>query len=117
MQLFNRLVDLDEILYGSNGIEYCLLQAYVGKVGILALPKTSCFSDAFFASLLTCLFFTLRCCLQKAIGKKQFVLQVSRYIESSIERFHDTNTRNITFTLHTTHGNIACPQLPVRETK
>jgi hypothetical protein len=25
VQLLNRLVDLDEILYGSDGIEYCLL--------------------------------------------------------------------------------------------
>jgi hypothetical protein len=24
-QLFNQLVDLDEILYGGDGIEYCLL--------------------------------------------------------------------------------------------
>jgi hypothetical protein len=41
-QLFNRLVDLNEILYGGDGIEYCLLYAYVGKVGILILPRTSC---------------------------------------------------------------------------
>jgi hypothetical protein len=32
-------VDLDEILYGGDGNEYCLLQAYVGKVGIIALPE------------------------------------------------------------------------------
>jgi hypothetical protein len=25
VQLLNRLVDLDEILYGGDGIEYCLL--------------------------------------------------------------------------------------------
>jgi hypothetical protein len=25
MQLLNRLVDLDEILYGGDGIEYCFL--------------------------------------------------------------------------------------------
>jgi hypothetical protein len=25
VQLFNRLVDLDDILYGGDGIEYCLL--------------------------------------------------------------------------------------------
>jgi hypothetical protein len=30
--LLNRLVDLDEILYGDGGIEYFLLQACVGKV-------------------------------------------------------------------------------------
>jgi len=41
VQLLNRLVDLDEILYGGDGIEYCLL--YVRKVGILVLPRTSCF--------------------------------------------------------------------------
>jgi hypothetical protein len=41
-QLLNRLVDLDEILYGGDAIEYCLLSAYVGKVGILVLPRTSC---------------------------------------------------------------------------
>jgi hypothetical protein len=40
-QLWYRLVDLDEILYG-DGIEYCLPQAYVGKVGILVLRRTSC---------------------------------------------------------------------------
>jgi hypothetical protein len=42
VQLLNRLVDLDEILYGGDGIEYCPLQVYVGKVGILVLPRTSC---------------------------------------------------------------------------
>jgi hypothetical protein len=41
VQLLNRLVDLDEILYGGDGIEYCLLQAYVGKAGVLVLPRTS----------------------------------------------------------------------------
>jgi hypothetical protein len=35
-------VDLDEILYGCDCIEYSLLEAYVGKVGILFLPITSC---------------------------------------------------------------------------
>jgi hypothetical protein len=35
-------VDLDEILYGDDGIEYCLLQAYVGKVDTLVLPRTYC---------------------------------------------------------------------------
>jgi hypothetical protein len=25
LQLLNRLVDLDEILYGGHGVEYCLL--------------------------------------------------------------------------------------------
>jgi hypothetical protein len=32
VQLLNRLVDLDDILYEGDGIEYCLLKAYVGKV-------------------------------------------------------------------------------------
>jgi hypothetical protein len=41
-QILNRLVDLDEILYGGGGIEYCLLETYVGKVGILVLPRASC---------------------------------------------------------------------------
>jgi hypothetical protein len=36
-------VDLDEIMYGGDGIEYCLLQDYAGKVGVLVLPRTSCF--------------------------------------------------------------------------
>jgi hypothetical protein len=43
VQLLSRLVELDEMLYGGDGIEYCLLYAYVGKVGILVLPRTSCF--------------------------------------------------------------------------
>jgi len=43
VQLLNRLVDLDETLYWGDSIEYCLLSAYVGKVGILVLPRTSCF--------------------------------------------------------------------------
>jgi hypothetical protein len=34
-------VDLDEILYAGDGIEYCLLYAYVGEVDILALSRTS----------------------------------------------------------------------------
>jgi hypothetical protein len=38
----NILVDLDDILYGRDDIEYCLLQAYVEKVGILVLLRTSC---------------------------------------------------------------------------
>jgi hypothetical protein len=42
VQLLNRLVDLDEILHGADGIEYCLPYVYVGKVGILVLPRTSC---------------------------------------------------------------------------
>jgi hypothetical protein len=42
VQLLNRLVDLDEILYGGDGIEYCLLLAYIGKAGILVLPRISC---------------------------------------------------------------------------
>jgi hypothetical protein len=42
VKLLNRLVNLDEILYGDNDTEYCLLQVYVGKVGILVLPRTSC---------------------------------------------------------------------------
>jgi hypothetical protein len=41
-QLLNRLVDLDEILYGGDGIEYCFLYNYVWEVGILVLPRTSC---------------------------------------------------------------------------
>jgi hypothetical protein len=36
------LVDWDEILYGGHATEYCLQLAYVGKVGILVLPRTSC---------------------------------------------------------------------------
>jgi hypothetical protein len=36
-------VDLDEFFYGGDDIEYCLLYAYVGKVGILVLPRTSCY--------------------------------------------------------------------------
>jgi hypothetical protein len=35
-------VDLDDILYGDDGIEYYLLYAYVGQVGILVLPRISC---------------------------------------------------------------------------
>jgi hypothetical protein len=42
VQLLNRLVDLDKILYGGDAIEYCLLYAYVGRVGVLILPRTSC---------------------------------------------------------------------------
>jgi hypothetical protein len=43
VQSMNRLVDLDEILYGGDGIECCLLQAYIGKVDILVIPRTSCY--------------------------------------------------------------------------
>jgi hypothetical protein len=42
VQLLNRLVDLDEMLYRGDGIEYCLLRAFAGKVGILVLSRTSC---------------------------------------------------------------------------
>jgi hypothetical protein len=35
-------VDWDEILCVGDGIEHCLLWAYVGKVGLLILPSTSC---------------------------------------------------------------------------
>jgi hypothetical protein len=45
--LLNRVVELDEILYGIGDVEYCLLQAYVGKVGILVLPRTSRFISPF----------------------------------------------------------------------
>jgi hypothetical protein len=41
VQLLSRLVDLDEMLYGGDGIEYCLPEAYVGKVSILVLPRNS----------------------------------------------------------------------------
>jgi hypothetical protein len=47
VQLLNRLVNLDEILCGGDDIEYCLLYAYVGKVGILVLPRTSCYFPVF----------------------------------------------------------------------
>jgi hypothetical protein len=39
VHLLNNLMNLDEILYGCDGTEYCLLQAYAGKVGILILPE------------------------------------------------------------------------------
>jgi hypothetical protein len=38
-QLLDLLVDLDEILYGGDGNEYCLLYAYVGKVGVTLVTK------------------------------------------------------------------------------
>jgi hypothetical protein len=40
VQLLNQLKDR---LYGGDGIEYCLLYARVGKVGILIIPISSCF--------------------------------------------------------------------------
>jgi hypothetical protein len=48
-------VDLDEILYGDGGIEYFLLQACVGKVGILVLPRISYFILSFDDHCLVCL--------------------------------------------------------------
>jgi hypothetical protein len=42
VQLLNPLVDLDEILYGGDDIEHCLLYTYAGKLGILVFPRTSC---------------------------------------------------------------------------
>jgi hypothetical protein len=54
-------VDLDEILYGGDGIEYYLLLTYVGKVGILVLPRTSCFYFVFKIVILYLLLFELLC--------------------------------------------------------
>jgi hypothetical protein len=38
----NRLVDLDKILYGGDGIVYCLLKAYVAKAGVLVFHRNYC---------------------------------------------------------------------------
>jgi hypothetical protein len=49
-------VDLDEILFGGDDVEYCLLQAYVGKVGVLVLPRTSyVIHKAMYVGLYRCL--------------------------------------------------------------
>jgi hypothetical protein len=47
-------VDLDEILFGGDDIEYCL--PYVGKVSVLVLPRTSyVIHKAMYVGLYRCL--------------------------------------------------------------
>jgi hypothetical protein len=43
VQLLNRLVDSDEMLYGGDDTEHCLLYAYVEKVRILVLSRAYCY--------------------------------------------------------------------------
>jgi hypothetical protein len=68
VQLLNRLVDVDDILYGGDGTEYCPLYAYVGKVSILVLSRTSCsFMRAqFVKSIFMCLGFQIYSYVQRS---------------------------------------------------